>query len=260
MNRYKSQTGFTLVQLIITSTIIVILGTAAYIWIDPVAKIGQAKNERRRHDVMIIANAINDYANNHKGVLPILGAVTTDKKVLCESQGGSLLTCGASSQYCLKVDSKFLLDFLPQLPLDPDKTANTDTGYYLQKDSNNKLVVGACSQYGSTAITYTLNLKVTCDAYAGGYCWYNDGNTDDCDTVCASVGKTCIKNATYDSDTLCLLSDASSGDYNCSVDCAAIPSGDEPPFISDDNSCGYATGIFSCSQASSYGLSICPCE
>lgn len=259
MNRLETQSGVTLVQLIVAVSVIIVLGAATYIWIDPTVKVGKAKDERRRHDILIVANAINDYANHQGGVLPVLGAVTTDKKVLCESQGGSLLTCGASSQYCLKVDSDFLAEFLPQLPLDPDKTASTDSGYYLQKDSNNKLVVGACAQYGSATITHTLNLKVTCDAYAGGYCWYNSNAQDDCDTVCASFGKVCIRNASYDADTLCLLNDAADSNYNCSADCGAA-AGSEPPYILDDNSCGYMTSIFSCSQASSAGWSICPCE
>jgi len=259
MNRRASQSGFTLVQLIVTVSVVVALGAAAFIWIDPVVKIGKAKDERRRHDVLIVAKAINDYANDHNGVLPVLGEVTTAKKVFCETQGGSLLSCGADSQYCLKADSQFLADFLPQLPLDPDKTAGTDTGYYLQKDANNKLVVGACTQYGSTAITHTLNLKVTCTAYAGGYCWYSDGSQNDCDTVCAGLSKLCVKNATYDEDTLCLLNDAASNEYTCEVDCSPAPSA-EPPFILDDSSCGTINGIFSCSQGSGAGFSICPCE
>lgn len=258
---FKALRGFSLLELIVVLGIIMILGTAVFFWIDPVAQTNKAEDKRRQQDILNIANAFSNYARDHQGALPILGQVNTNKKVLCTTQSGDSLTCRESNEYCLKIDDQEFFDkYLGKLPLDPDKTSDTDTGYYIVRDANNNITFGACN-YSVAAVTYQPVLQAHCTAYAGGYCWYATENLgENCNTVCAANNKSCISNVTRSADSLCLLNDALNGAYDCSTDCNLVASG-EPPFWADDNSCGYQTASFNCSQASgSGGGSICPCR
>lgn len=252
--------------MIITVLVITVLVTAAFFWLDPLARIGTAKDERRRGDVNLISRAISDYVKDNKGALPVLGAVTTDKKTLCKEQGGTSLSCGGDSQVCIRIaDPDFYSNYLGDLPLDPDKTANTDTGYYLQKDSDGNLVVGACSTYGSGTITATSGVKVTCDGYAGGYCWVaDDADSHDCDTACSDVGLTCVSGVTYGPDTnsggsdYCALNLALGGTCD---DCYTAASGDAPSISDDGVDCYIQTEVVPCDDVSdSFKFPVCPCE
>jgi type II secretory pathway pseudopilin PulG len=250
--------GFTMLELVIIVTVILVLGAAVVIWIDPVERIGDAKQARRQDDVMTLSAAFSDYAISHNGALPILGAVTTEKKVICNNQTGVQLVCDASTEYCLKIDdADFFTKNITNLPIDPDKSSDSDTGYYIAKDVNNNIIIGACDHTFGYAYDRP-QLRSTCDMYAGGACWYSQEETGDCNTVCANNSKVCISGVSYGPDTSCMLSDLANITYDCSTDCGAMPAG-EPPFWLDDNSCGYQTGIIDCAQAS-LGFPVCPCK
>jgi type II secretory pathway pseudopilin PulG len=261
---FQNKKGFSMAQLIITVAVIAVLSASVLLWVDPLARIGTAKNKKRSQNIGILAAAIADYAGEHKGALPVLGAVTTDKKVLCSSQGGSNLSCDGDSQLCLIVDSEFL-NYIGQLPRDPDKTSNADSGYYLQKDANGNLVVGACETYDSETITNLPNLKVSCAVYGGGYCWYlGDTINSTCDTACSALSLDCVKNISDVDDVdssgtaFCGINKALTGDCGDSCTSAATST---PPWASDDSvECAIQDKISTCHTASGalkYPVCVC---
>ncbi len=263
----KKVFGFTMIQLLLSVGVLFILSAMVFIWLDPLTKIGQAEDERRRHDVLLIADAIADYTADHQGVLPVLGAVTTDKKVLCSEQSGSNLTCDSDNQLCLLVADDFYKSYLHDLPIDPNKSTTADSGYYLTKDSNNNLIVGACSTYGAETISKRPLIKANCSAYGGGYCWYLAGSANiDCDQVCAALGMTCVNRAKSGSDVdssgspFCLLDKTLTGD--CSGSCSQITASGTPPYVSDDyTDCYIQNGSVLCSQAPGAAkYAVCPCQ
>ena len=265
----SGQAGFSLLQLIIVVSVILVLGTSVYIWVDPITRLEEADDSVREKDILVLAQAINDYANDHDGALPFLGVVNTTKKVICTEQSGSTLECSGDNAPCLRIaHQKFYQDYLSELPVDPDKTANTDTGYYVETDSDNNLVVGACAYNRTDAIFHTTNIKVNCPLYGGGHCWY-PGSTDqqDCNTVCAAEGLRCIPGATYgpdvnSSDVLyCGLQKNISASY-CDSGCNEIVSGILPPTFNDVSYCETPTrGSLSCASQSDQGETpVCPCE
>lgn len=258
----KSNHGFTLLSLVVTVTIVVILAAAVYVWIDPVARIGAAKNTKRRNDVLGIASALTDYMKDNKGALPLLGGVgTTTKKVLCSTN--TSLTCGSDTDGCLIIDSdtNFTTKYLLELPIDPDKTTQADTGYYLQKSSTTDLlIVGSCDTYGSSTITYSPPIKVSCNGYAAGYCWYITDNTiESCDTFCSNNGMTCVDNVDYGSDTNCELNQEFSN--GCDSGCNMPPGADVPPGNHGTTDvCFYQTSAISCEDSQALYLGLCPCQ
>lgn len=249
--------GFTMLELVIVISIILALGVATLIWIDPVERIGAAKQARRQDDVMTLSAALTDYAKTHKGALPVLGAVTTEKKVICNTQSGAQLVCDTSTEYCLKIDdADFFAKNITNLPIDPDKSSDSDTGYYIEKDANNNIIIGACDHTFGYAYDKP-QLRATCDAYGGGYCWYGGTeSTASCDTICAAEGLTCAS-INQAADNLCLLGDAGSASYNC-ASCIAGTSGDAPSWLSA-NTCKYQVDTLDCSGANTANP-VCPCQ
>jgi type II secretory pathway pseudopilin PulG len=263
--------GFTLANLIVTIGVLALLLASVFFLINPGAKMGEAANEKRRQDILMIAQAIDSYARDHHGALPILGAVSaTAKKVLCATQTGIPLTCGVDSQNCLAIDDQNFYDkYLRDLPHDPNKTSNADTGYYLFKNSNDLLEVGACSPYNSVGVSYTSRTKVTCQAYAGGYCWY-DGSTIisfNCNDVCANYNLLCPSNvnlAGHD-DTSCELNKPFTPDDTCDYWCTATsnllpPGWANEPDTDPASYCSYKKAqVFICSNTNTIYNNLCPC-
>ena len=258
----KNKQGLTLVELIVVVAVLIILGAAAYLWADPVTFIGQAKDRTRKQDITSLANAFVEYANDHDGALPILGAVTSDKKVLCTTQAAVQQLCGVELQYCLEIDDdEFFSKYLTKMPIDPEKSSSSyyDTGYYVKLDANNNLTFGSCD-YDIDDVYYKPKLQATCDAYAGGYCWYTTASaSQNCDTVCAAQDKICVENVTYSYDSLCLLNNAINGAYTCASGCSLAAAG-EPPSWLENNTCFYQEVVFACDQAPASGMAVCPCQ
>lgn len=258
MKIIKDQKGFSLLELLIVLGVLIILGTAAFYWVDPVAQVGKAEDKRRQNDILNIADAFTSYARDHKGALPILGQVDSSKKVLCSVQPGTQITCGASTEYCLPIsDQNFFDKYLGKLPIDPDKSSDVDTGYYILADANNNITFGSCS-YSVAPVEYKARLIDACATYAGGYCWYGrEVWSESCDTVCSANNKACPNGVSYNEDALCILNDLFNDPYTC-TECA-VGSNGYPPAWADDDSCGYTTSTIDCAQASG-AIPVCPCQ
>jgi len=205
-----------------------------------------------------LSNAFVDYSNSHKGTLPIIGEVTTSKKVLCSSNGSSL-PCDGDTETCLVIgDEDFFNEYLPSLPVDPEKSNDENTGYYITKDTSDYLIIGSCN-YEDTEITYNTTLKVSCDAYAGGNCWYYASATGKtCDQVCSDNSLSCVSNVGYIADSNCDLNKVFG---SCSY-CFNYSEGPYSPGITgvfclyDDNDPAVVCGV---GDTVGYRV-ICPCQ
>lgn len=154
MSRQNNK-GFTIVQLIITLSVIVILAVGAIQAYNPTKRIGQTNDARRSQDIESLAKALETYQIDNDQ-LPAdftgLNIYDTHKVVLCSS--AAELTCDGQSRDCLVVDDvDFLGEYIPSLPIDPTKIATTDTGYYVTRDED-RLAFGACDTYDSDGIEY----------------------------------------------------------------------------------------------------------
>lgn len=218
--------GFSLTGLIVSMTVLVILTAGLWVAVDPVTRINAAKDARRQQDILIVAQALKDYVLNNQGVLPITESITSSKKVLCGASAS--LTCAGTTKTCLTIDSStdFLDSYLPTLPVDPTKISPADSGYYLQTDSNNNLIIGSCD-YDVAEVTFNTQIKTTPTPCSGvdlfGYCWYQASAASmSCDQVCAANGSlSCVSGVSY-SDLTCSLNVALTpiSPSTCSLGCA----------------------------------------
>jgi len=249
--------GISLISLLVSVAVLLALSVAVFIWIDPISKIGQAKDAARQHDVQLIVRAIADYSRDKNGVLPFFGIVSTAKKVLCSGAGS--LTCDGDTEDCLYIDDDDFDSFLAQLPVDPDKTDQSDTGYFVKKSDANQLVVGACDTYDSEAIVSTSTIDVKCEVYSNGYCWI-DGDTGDqsCDESCAAHNMECIDQAGYSADGSCTFIELFG--HDCSAYCF-VNNGSHPPYwYTAASVCSDETTVYDCYQHNTDFVPICACQ
>lgn len=146
--------GFTLIEMIVTVAIVSLLLGAAYTVVDPVERIGQAKDAKRSADLIAVAKAIELYTADY-GALPAdfnVNNISDIKKVVLCSQAGTL-SCDGQNRPCLVVDdSDFLGTYLFELPVDPNKSNASDTGYYISRGDGDAIVLGSCNPHQGTEL------------------------------------------------------------------------------------------------------------
>ncbi len=148
----KNITGFTLVELIIVIAIIAILAAAIFVAIDPARRLHEARNARRQSDVATIVEALKQYQVDHGGdhyvqvadaqedVYYIIGQAA----LVCESSCTAIADAAVG---CLDLRDMGT-NYLSQVPMDPKIGTPERTWYYLMKDSNGAITVGACEPEG----------------------------------------------------------------------------------------------------------------
>ncbi|MBT6691180.1 prepilin-type N-terminal cleavage/methylation domain-containing protein [Candidatus Parcubacteria bacterium] len=149
-----SKRGFTIIELIIVITIVAVLAIGIFVAVDPAKRIGEARDAQRWSDLIAIAKAVELYTADN-GQLPSDFSVSNiaegEKLVLCSSAASR--TCDGQTEACLVVDdSDFLGVYLNSIPIDPSKSVDTDTGYYITRGSGNSITFGVCDAYNSAGI------------------------------------------------------------------------------------------------------------
>ncbi len=159
--------GFTLIELIIVIAVIALLAAATFVAVDPAKRIGQARDAQRWQDVTAIADAIQQYQADNNGTFPTSTSDIPSMVGAGVSQGGyEIMVLGSEELFgsnCYP-DSNFNIEpalgvslsnlvptYLPTMPINPSGivagvVTGYGVGYYLNRDSNGRIVVGACSE------------------------------------------------------------------------------------------------------------------
>jgi len=142
--------AFTLIELIIVIAIIALIAAAVFVSVNPAKRIGESKDAQRWADTTALTKAVDTYTADN-GQLPSdfstssIGVGT--KVVLCSA--ASQLTCDGQTNDCMVVDDNdFLGTYIASMPIDPDKSDTSDTGYYITRTSGDLISFGACEDYG----------------------------------------------------------------------------------------------------------------
>ena len=153
--------GFTLIEFIIVIAMIAIVASAVFVAIDPGRRLRDARNASRWTDTRAVLEAVKTYQVDHEGSLPStpVGIDVDPRTVQMVGEGG--VSCGALGGLCpgvtFPVQNCFttgldtdLLPYLKRMPKDPKGGSKADTRYYVNRDEQGAIVVGACNEEGGT--------------------------------------------------------------------------------------------------------------
>ncbi len=127
INLPSKQNAFTLLELLIVVTLIVILALAALALFNPFAQIGKGYDARRKHDLAVLQKAMEDYYND-KGCYPKPSEVCYDTPAnVCNGRWGNA-NFYFKSQVChicgSESGSPSFSPYLSRLPCDPQHKAH----------------------------------------------------------------------------------------------------------------------------------------
>lgn len=142
---FKSNKGFTLIEIILVVAVIAILAGIVIFAVNPTKQLADGRNSQRRTDVNTILNAVYQYTVDNSA-LP--STITTTATGVCKT-GASSCT-GLIDLSVLSLNGKYVVS----LPIDPQASGNS-TGYNISKDSNGRITVSAPSAEQGASISAT---------------------------------------------------------------------------------------------------------
>jgi prepilin-type N-terminal cleavage/methylation domain-containing protein len=153
----KNQKGFTLIELLVVIVIIGILATIIFVAVDPATRFADARDARRKAEVVSILNATLKYMVDNGGSLPsALDAVPATSQVLGTAVTGCNTTCtdgGTTLAACADLSGDLVDTYLAAMPTDPDTGTAANTDYYINRTPSNRITVGACDPENATSIS-----------------------------------------------------------------------------------------------------------
>ena len=168
----KAISGFTLIELLIVIAIIAILAGVVFVSLNPLKRFQDARNASRWTDTTAILSAIKvDQVDNGGSYFTALNAapptiyparnymIGTAVTGCSQSAGVPLASCpsgATTTDSCINLQELSDQGYLAKIPVSPNGTGTWDatlSGYYLSKNANGSVTVGACDAEGGGTIT-----------------------------------------------------------------------------------------------------------
>jgi prepilin-type N-terminal cleavage/methylation domain-containing protein len=168
-NRYSS--GFTLIELLIVIAIIAILAAVAFVALDPLTRFQDARDSSRWSDVSAILSAIKvDQVDNGGSYVSGVNTDTSGGATVAGTEymitstatttGCNVAECAvvAATDQCVDLEDLSTEGYLGSVPVSPNGSgswSSDHTGYYMIKNSNGSVTIGACEAENISSITVT---------------------------------------------------------------------------------------------------------
>jgi len=161
-SKLKAVRGFTLIELLIVIAIIAILAGVVFVSLNPLQRFQDARDAARWTDITALLSAIkvdqvdnggpylSDITERKAGTTYLIGNDTAN----CDDAACSLVTADAN---CVDLGDLETEGYIAGVPVSPDGPGVTTwddglTGYYVSRNSNGSITVGACEAEGGSAI------------------------------------------------------------------------------------------------------------
>ncbi len=163
--------GFTLIELLIVIGLIAILAGIVFVALDPLTRFRDARNSRRYADVssMLTAIRVNQVDNGGNYIAEITALVDGTYYMIGTNSGlVGPTACVANTpcaqtitdDNCVNITPISTAGYLGTVPISPKGAAAANwvagkTGYYLRKNANKSVTIGACESETAPAIEVT---------------------------------------------------------------------------------------------------------
>lgn len=163
MNKYNTlpQQGFTLIELLIVIAIIGILAVAAFVSFDPLTRFRDSRDAQRWQDVVALLDAAKvDQVDNGGAYLTAISGLTTDTEYMIGTAATGCdatpcdVTIGATN--CVDISGLATEGYIASIPVSPNGAGTWTSGlsgYYISRNGNGSLTVGACESENTTSIS-----------------------------------------------------------------------------------------------------------
>ena len=161
----KATSGFTLIELLVVIAIIAILAGVVFVSLNPLKRFQDARNASRWTDTTAILSAIKvDQVDNGGNYFDALKNASGATNLMINSDSvqssGCATGCSAgptSTAACISLKDLSDQGYLAKIPTSPTGATtwgtNDMTGYYLSKNANGSVTIGACDAEGGETIT-----------------------------------------------------------------------------------------------------------
>ena len=114
----KNQKGFTLIEILLTMSIIAILFAVVVFVINPQLRFEEARNSERNVEISTILNAVHQYRLDNNGTLP--STITQTPTEICKT--GAVSCVGLIDLSVLTTNEEYLIE----IPIDPNGVCNSN--------------------------------------------------------------------------------------------------------------------------------------
>ncbi len=166
----REQRGFTLIELLIVIAIIAVLAAAVFVALNPAQRFAESRNAKRWSDVENIITAAKVHQVDNLGTYsPAIVAIGNGTTRIIGTTGGScavacagaVIAPGASCANLEGASDLVTLGYLASTPISPTSSGGTAwdiarSGYYITKNADGTLTVGACQPDTINGVTPTI--------------------------------------------------------------------------------------------------------
>jgi prepilin-type N-terminal cleavage/methylation domain-containing protein len=160
MKNNTKNRGFTLVELLIVITVILVLFAAIYFALNPAQRFRDSRNSRRSSDINAILSAIKVNQVDSKGAYPAAVNVLTAGNVYMigtatNACNATCLTAVTSPTSCVDLSVLTTGGYLTSVPISPNGIGTWNaavTGYTISKATNGIITVRACEAENTSEI------------------------------------------------------------------------------------------------------------
>ena len=134
MHNTRTQSGFTLMEILLVLGIIAILSTIVIAALNPTKQLNDARGADRTVAVRSIENAIVQYIIKGNPVTGVPTGITNATPICQDTITGTdcTVTAGGYDLSALSTDGEYLVN----IPIDPSETGSLLTGYRLYQDGS----------------------------------------------------------------------------------------------------------------------------